>query len=728
MKFIFTLLLVLLPILAAEAQPEDEWVRFYRPPWPSPHNIGWFNDVVFTAEGGFAMTGIGKDSTGRGIMWLVVADEEGFVIQQSFHPQDLGHPQAEAFSLIQDEEGGYVMGGRCIDHENEDQQAMDFAIVRTDADGEFLWLNYPFLGMGGGECYAVIELKGGDFLACGLGPTAVVFNTEGDEIWSRSYREEIGGGAFRSVREIEGGAVFAGFTFGDTTRPSMIKIDEEGNVVDHFTYGIGVFYGMTSCDAGFIASGNTYGRRMIGVLVDEDLNQIWRSEYDMRQGSLCVTSIPNRGFIFCGSNSRGFHLICLNGGGNFMWEENHRFEERLQDHWSSVITNERGNTFAAGWSGSGGILLKTRPYAIPSDIAGWFPHELDLTVLCGDSVRFSVTATNLENDSLHYNWMFEGDTISTNPLSDSLMTVQFPELGTFSVKFTVTGGEDPDSVTWHVDVANFFIESFAPDEQELNLQRGTTVDFEITTRTNEPDSILYLWSLVNTLTNEELQVSDSTNLAYTFNTSAMYILEAAAQQGETSDAILWNINISSGVLEYFPDTLEFNVVEGDSVVFEITPSNWELDSLEYHWFLNGRGIGNRNSCEIIFNNPDVVRVVILLTDPNGFDDSVRWTVTVEPLSSIQVSAPIVTEFMLFNPHPNPFNSTTTVTYTLPAAAQVSLKLYDLSGREILTLIEGIRQVGVHTTMLNGTNLPSGLYLLRLESAEQTFTQKVMLIK
>ncbi|MDP8238092.1 MAG: T9SS type A sorting domain-containing protein [Candidatus Hatepunaea meridiana] len=86
------------------------------------------------------------------------------------------------------------------------------------------------------------------------------------------------------------------------------------------------------------------------------------------------------------------------------------------------------------------------------------------------------------------------------------------------------------------------------------------------------------------------------------------------------------------------------------------------------------------------------------------------------------------EFFLKPPCPNPFNSTTTITYSLPATTMIKLRLFDLTGREVMTLINDLKQPGVHSTVLNADDLASGLYFVRLEASEQSLTRKVMLIR
>jgi len=95
-------------------------------------------------------------------------------------------------------------------------------------------------------------------------------------------------------------------------------------------------------------------------------------------------------------------------------------------------------------------------------------------------------------------------------------------------------------------------------------------------------------------------------------------------------------------------------------------------------------------------------------------------------SNKQVDLP--TEFNISGIYPNPFNSTTTIRYSLPIPTHVSLEVYNLTGQQITTMFEGYLQAGFHSTNLIANNLPSGLYFVRLKASEQVVTQKVMLIR
>ena len=79
-------------------------------------------------------------------------------------------------------------------------------------------------------------------------------------------------------------------------------------------------------------------------------------------------------------------------------------------------------------------------------------------------------------------------------------------------------------------------------------------------------------------------------------------------------------------------------------------------------------------------------------------------------------------------YPNPFNSTTQIEFTLPTTQRVSLRLYDVLGREVAVMLNEIQTAGKHEMMFDASGLPSGVYLCRLEAGGMAQTRKVVLVK
>lgn len=87
------------------------------------------------------------------------------------------------------------------------------------------------------------------------------------------------------------------------------------------------------------------------------------------------------------------------------------------------------------------------------------------------------------------------------------------------------------------------------------------------------------------------------------------------------------------------------------------------------------------------------------------------------------------QFQLHECYPNPFNSSTMISYTLPRTAFVALKVFDILGRQVTTLVESTQRGGLHRVRFNGDELPSGVYIVRMEIAGRGIaTKKVSLLR
>jgi hypothetical protein len=86
------------------------------------------------------------------------------------------------------------------------------------------------------------------------------------------------------------------------------------------------------------------------------------------------------------------------------------------------------------------------------------------------------------------------------------------------------------------------------------------------------------------------------------------------------------------------------------------------------------------------------------------------------------------EFVLLTNYPNPFNPKTAISYQLPVASIVNLKVYDLLGHEIATLVNGVAEAGYHTVTFNAADLASGIYFYRIVAGKFVQTRKLVVLK
>ena len=85
-------------------------------------------------------------------------------------------------------------------------------------------------------------------------------------------------------------------------------------------------------------------------------------------------------------------------------------------------------------------------------------------------------------------------------------------------------------------------------------------------------------------------------------------------------------------------------------------------------------------------------------------------------------------FDLSQNYPNPFNPSTKIKYQIPSDAFVTLKVFDNSGKEVATLVNGSMTAGFHSVNFYGTNLSSGVYFYKLETNGFTKVMKMALVK
>jgi hypothetical protein len=79
-------------------------------------------------------------------------------------------------------------------------------------------------------------------------------------------------------------------------------------------------------------------------------------------------------------------------------------------------------------------------------------------------------------------------------------------------------------------------------------------------------------------------------------------------------------------------------------------------------------------------------------------------------------------------YPNPFNPSTVIEFKMPAAGIVSLKVYNILGQEVKTLVDGMQPAGSYTYRFDGANLSTGVYFYRLQAGSFIQVRKMLLLK
>jgi len=151
------------------------------------------------------------------------------------------------------------------------------------------------------------------------------------------------------------------------------------------------------------------------------------------------------------------------------------------------------------------------------------------------------------------------------------------------------------------------------------------------------------------------------------------------------------------------------------------------DALTYAWDFGDGATGSGETVSHTYTAAGEYTVVLTASDGvlTGTD-----SLTVSIASGVDTeSFELPESFILKAAYPNPFNPTTTITYGLPAAAEVRITATDLLGRQVATLVAGdMKSAGYYTVQFNADGLASGTYLIRMEAGDFVATQQVVLLK
>ncbi len=158
--------------------------------------------------------------------------------------------------------------------------------------------------------------------------------------------------------------------------------------------------------------------------------------------------------------------------------------------------------------------------------------------------------------------------------------------------------------------------------------------------------------------------------------------------------------------------------EFQEITVDVTPGAWEELTFDF----TGRTTSTPLIKMVIFPN------FLTQGEPKDgawyFDDLVRAKVVNVATEDDQVP----TSFALDQNYPNPFNPTTQIRYTTDQSGQIELKVYNLLGVEVATLVDQVQPAGEHAVSFDGSDLPSGVYLYRLTQGTKISTKQMMLVK
>jgi len=220
-----------------------------------------------------------------------------------------------------------------------------------------------------------------------------------------------------------------------------------------------------------------------------------------------------------------------------------------------------------------------------------------------------------------------------------------------------------------------------------------------------------LESLNNILISEPFEISDGESFIY----SVQYgLVESGASKLGANNYINFKVKL-----------IEANTGETLRIFDNVTYSDTDYEQYNNLLYqVNVNGIGNKEvklCLEIVSNS-----VAEYFVADKVSDEDVMAKANIKQVELTQEIE--INSYDLYQNYPNPFNPTTNITYQIPKDGHVSLKIYDVLGKEIITLVEEQKTRGKYTVTFDGSNLASGVYIYRLETGNFVSTKKLMLMK
>ena len=229
---------------------------------------------------------------------------------------------------------------------------------------------------------------------------------------------------------------------------------------------------------------------------------------------------------------------------------------------------------------------------------------------------------------------------------------------------------------------------------------------------------------------------------YGDSTSWYYFLDAGATHLETDlSGNVWMAWVrmqfdSSGLLKYDgEDWVFYNQSNSDLPASLI--KNLVVDSLDVLW-MSGSGLiryDGTNFTHFTPQNSELYSTDIRAIQVDEHNN--KWIIHGHAISVfnedgvtsiIEEGQQLPDAFKLEQNYPNPFNPTTSLQYTVGSLQFVTLKVYDVLGKEIATLISEEKPAGEYGVEFNGTNLPSGIYFYRIQAGSYSETRKMVLLR
>ncbi len=731
------LFLIVLPVCLANAQvtPEILWTQTFG--GPSNDGCTSVESVVFTMDGGYIIGGWTRsDGADYEDVYLVKVSEAGNMVWE----QSFGGAFAERCnSLDENSDGSIILAGFTS---SVGSGGEDMYLVKTDQYGAVEW-EATFGGSENEQCYSVQQTTDGGYI---LGGSTVSYGAGGYDMylvktdasgvmeWDQTYGGSMTDVCYSLDLTSDGGYILGGYTtsYGaGWTDMYVVKVDADGNLEWDRTYG-GVSsehcYSVKEVwwDYGYVLAGETmsYGAGVTDMYVIRTWasgDTVWARTFGGIYNDVCKSvDVTTDGGFICGgwttsfgAGSSDFYLAKIDHSCDLEWDMT--FGGTEFDQCYAVCQTPDDGFFLGGVTESYGAgeqdIYVVRLGPEPSDISGTVtPHFDGIRIyLMNDAGELVAEDSVLTGDgSFSFTQLMPGEYLVQiiEPLGFEVdqndVAISLPGGFSASVDFiltpTVTFNDARTKPYWRYEIFSNYYGVGTPDytSEEL-LQFFQEIYDHFYANPVHPIQLegTTYWgpTLAPPANMEELREM----LVATEYPNDMY--STACRQ---LTVLMLNV-VSEKVGQYFPASDDGAYI-CQAIVY-------------IHELLGVDDALAAQIANVLNAGRKVEAGVIPLTTPMVIFSGEAETISMSPA-----------KFSFSSPVPNPFNPSTVLSYTMSAAADVNITVYDVSGRVVTDLVKGWNDEGTHQVTFNASHLPSGVYFARLSAGNFEGTQKLLLVK
>jgi hypothetical protein len=744
-------------LVKTDASGNKQWDKTYG----GPEGEGAFAIQQTPVDGGYILAGVtGSFGDGPSDIWLVKTDADGNELWNHRY----GGPQNEGcYSVQLSDDGGYVLGGFT---DSYGFGGRDFWLLKTNSNGDSLW-SRAYGASGFDQCNSMIKTTDGGFALAGVTESfrdrdqnywLIKTDANGDSLWTRVYGTAEDDICYSLAETPDGGFVLGGSTMKADTLDNMVedfflvRVKANGDSAWSHTYGTAM--GREICysiqvaqDSSFVLAGakdsvNTGLWDAWFMKADPLGNLVYQRSFGGPERDICtaLAKSPDGGFLL-GGYTRSFGAsfedfwavktgadVLINPPGNF-----------------SLISPPADTTFGADFyhpvftwqtSANPDIYYDTLSYRV---------------FICDDSLFADPAITDTSQAIRGTSFTWSRVLVANQPHYWRVLASDKGGWSTWSTetrKFTITG--TPPST---FDLVSPDDNAMIPDSFTLTFHWNAPTDAD---PGDSPSYMLFLSTDSAFGTADSVSSVGTTKLwpeVITANQRTFWRVRATDLHGLSS----WSSTSRSFTISaYAPVWNGASLVSpanGDTVldneIFDLvwnaaTDSDAVGDTLRYTVYVSADSFATSDSLDIPLADGARIRWPQVLPAPHRYWWKVKaydkhnlfaWSdtwyfdrVLHDQVPGRPESIEPPTVFKVHQNYPNPFNAVTEIAYDLPNAGMVTIKVFNVLGRQVETLVNQNMPAGRWRTTFDATNLPSGIYIVRVEAPGVSDLKKMILLK